>query len=651
MLKVFRDNLKNLAWILWVIIALFVLALAADFGSRTAGSRGSETAVARVGSESISRQEFQRAYQNMTNVYRQIYGDQLSPDIEKQMYKQTLTQTVVQKIQTLEARKLGLTVSDAELRDQILSFPIFKDEQGRFVGEASYARVIQEGLHTTVPDFEKELRDQLLVKKFTDAISANIYVSEDEIQRAYRDQVERAKIRYVELPRSRFAQQVTVAPADLATYYQAHKQEFKLPEQRDLAYVLINSTNTSPLAAQVQVSDADLHGYYDAHKAEFAQEEQIRARHILVAVNDQRNDAAAAARVAEVQKKLAGGEDFAKAALEYSDDAASKAKGGDLGAFGRNRMVKEFEDAAFSAPVGKVVGPVKSNFGYHLIEVTAKQPGGQQPFEAVKEPIRARVTAERLRQLAESRAKDLATKLAANKPANAEALKAVATQTPGATFGQAKVGTTDPIPGLGAALNATGFSLKKGEVSPALQVPQGWAVVYVNGIIAPHAPELKEVEDRVRAVVTNQKLQQLTLQKLEEARKEMAQGKTLDQVATELGVQAKETQQEFGGQGGMIPGLGFNPELVKTALSLQAGQVGGPLADAQGGVLFQVTDRKGWDPKQYAANREKTRTNLLQQRVSGVEGALIEKRRRDLNVTFDQQFLDQLGIAPPSQEG
>jgi peptidyl-prolyl cis-trans isomerase D len=649
MLKVFRDNLKNLAWILWVIIALFVLALAADFGSRTSGLRGNEAAVARVGGESISRQEFQRAYQNMTNVYRQIYGDQLSPDIEKQMYRQTLTQTVVQKIQTLEARRLGLSVSDAELRDQILSFPTFKDAQGHFVGEAVYSQVIQEGLHTTVADFEKELRDQLLVKKLTDALSANLYVSEDEIQRAYRDQVERAKIRYVELPRNRFAPQVNVTPAEVASYYQAHKQDFKLPEQRDLAYVLVNSTNASPLASQAQVSDADLHSYFDAHKADFSQEEQIRARHILIAVNDQRADAPAAARAQEVLKKLAAGGDFAKLAQEYSDDAASKTQGGDLGLFGRNRMVKEFEDAAFSAPVGKVVGPVKSNFGYHLIEVTAKQPGGRQPFEAVKEQIRARLTIDRTRQLAESRAKDLATKLATQKPANAAALKALAAQNPGATFGEAKVGTTDPIPGLGASLNATGFSLKKGEVSPALQVPQGWAIVYVNDIVAPHAPELKEVEDRVRAALTNQKLQQITLQKLEDARKEMAQGKTLDQVAAELGVQAKETQQEFGGQGGMIPGLGFNPELVKTALTLQAGQVGGPLADAQGGVLFQVTDRKGWDPKQYAANRDQTRTKLLQQRVVSVEGALIEKRRRDLNVTFDQQFLDQLGIAPPSE--
>jgi parvulin-like peptidyl-prolyl isomerase len=308
-------------------------------------------------------------------------------------------------------------------------------------------------------------------------------------------------------------------------------------------------------------------------------------------------------------------------------------------------MVKEFESAAFGAQPGKVIGPVKSSFGYHLIEVLDKRPGGQQPFEAVKESIRARLAAERSRQLAESRAKEIANRLAANKPGNADALKALA-QPPGVTFAEtARIGAADPVPGLGPAITTTAFSLKKGDVSPAIQVPQGWAVLYVKDVVASHAPELKEVEPRVRAALTGQKLQQLAQQKLEEARKEIAQGKTLDQVAAELGAQVKETA-EFGGQG-MIPGLGYNPVLTKAALALPAGQVGGPVADAQGALLFQVTDHKGWDPKQYAANRDQTRSTLLQQKVATVEGSLIERRRRDLNVTFDQQFLDQLGIAPP----
>ncbi|HEY4589192.1 MAG TPA: peptidylprolyl isomerase, partial [Thermoanaerobaculia bacterium] len=612
MLKVFRDNLKNLAWILWVVIAVTVLAIAADFGASVRARSNADT-VAKVGSETVSRAEFKRAYQRLSEMYRQVYGGQLPQGMEKQLYQQTLSQTVVQKTLLLEARRHGLSVTDAELRDRILSIPGFKDDQGRFIGEAAYAQLIQGNLQTTPADFEKELRNEMLIKKLNDALAANLYVSEEDVQRAYRDQVERAKIRYIQVPRARFTSQASATPDEVSAYYQAHKQEFSLPEQRDVAYLLVNGYQ---LADQVKVSDQDLRSYYDAHKAELTQEEQVKARHILVMVNDQRNDAQAQARVAEAKKKLEGGADFAAVAREYSDDTASKANGGDLGWFGRNKMVKEFEDAAFNAQPHKLVGPVKSSFGYHLIEVLDKQPGGTQPFEQVKEMIRARLTAERARDLASAKAKDLASRLAKNKPKSADELKTLAQQNPGVTFAETgKFGSQDPIQGIGRnpSFSAAAFALKQGEVSEAVQLPQGWAILYLKDIQAPRAPELKDVEGKVKAAVESEKLQQIATQKLTAARAELAAGKTLDQVAAELGVPVKETA-EFGGDG-TIPGIGYNPELAKAVMALPTGQVGGPVADAQGALLFQVTDRKAWDPKLYATNREQTRGTLLRDKL------------------------------------
>jgi peptidyl-prolyl cis-trans isomerase D len=642
MLKVFRDNLKNLAWILWVVIAVTVLAIAADFGASVRARGGNADTVAKVGSETVSRAEFKRAYQRLTEMYRQVYGGQLPPGMEKQLYQQTLSQTVVQKTLLLEARRHGLSVTDAELRNRILSIPGFKDEQGRFIGEAAYRQAIQNAFQTSATDFENEIRNEMLIKKLNDALAANLYVSEDEIQKAYRDQVEKAKIRYIQVPRARFAAEVHATPAEEAAYFQAHKAELKLPEQRDVAYLLVNRAQ---MAGPAAVTDADIQSYYKAHEAEFSQEEQVHARHVLVMINDKRTDAEALARIQEAKKKLDGGAPFATVARDYSEDPSSKDKGGDVGSFGKNRMVKEFEDAAFSAPVGKVVGPVKSSFGYHLIEVLDKRAGGLQPLPMVQEQIRARLNAERTQQLAENRAKELASRLASDKPKNADALKAMA-QPPAVTYAETgKIGASDPVPGFGTAVNTTAFALKKGEVSQAVQVPQGWIILYVKDVVAPHAPALAEVEPQVKAALTAQKLQQLAMAKLEAARQELAQGKTLDQVAAGLGLQAQETP-EFGGQGA-IPGVGYNPDLAKAALALQTGQVGGPVPVAQGALLFQVTDHKGWDPKQYAANREQTRSSLMQQKLSTLEGTLIEQRRRELNVEYDRQFLDKLGIAPP----
>ena len=647
MLKVFRDNLKNLAWILWAIIALFVLALAVEFGGNV--RQANQNVAATVGSDQVTRLEYDRAHKNLVTRVRQVYGEQLTPEMEKQMRLplQALDGVISQKILLAEARRLGLTVTDAEVRDQILSFPNFKDDQGNFIGQDKYLLLLQAN-QINPAEFERELHDQLLMDKLNTALAANLYVSEDEIQKAYRAQVEKAKIRYLQVPRGRFNAEVHATPAELAAYFQVHKAELRLPEQRDVAYLLVNGASA---AEQVKLTDQDLQSYYDAHKAEYSHEEQVHARHILVMVNDKRADAEAQARIQEAKKKIERGTDFAKAAAEFSDDAASKASGGDVGTFGRNKMVKEFEEAAFSAPPHKLVGPVKSSFGYHLIEVLDKQAAGSQPFEQVKEMIRARLTGERARDLATAKAKELAGRLAKNKPRGADELKTLAQQNPGVTFGETgKFGSQDNIQGIGRnpSFSAAAFALKQGDVSEAVQLPQGWAILYLKEIQPPRAPELKDVEARVKAAVESEKLQQIATQKLAAARGELATGKTLDQVAAELGVPVKESA-EFGGDGS-IPGIGYNPDLAKAVMALPTGQVGGPVADAQGALLFQVTERKSWDPKLYATNREQTRSTLLRDKLSRLQGALVGQRRRELGVEYDKQLLQSLDL-PPQQQG
>ena len=649
MLKVFRDNLKSLAWILWVIIAIFVLGLALEFGGNLRSAQPGGNVAATVGSEKVTMAEFQRAYQNLDGIYRQIYGDQLTPEMAKQMKLplRALDQAINQKILLAEARRLGLSISDVELRDRILEIPGLKDEQGNFIGREEYVQRLQAN-RISVDDFENELRNELLLDKLNNALAANLYVGEDEIQKAYRDTVEKAKIRYLEVPRARFAQEVQASPAELQAYFKSHLQEFRLPEQRDVAYLLVDGAS---VAGQVTLSDADLKSFYDAHQAEFSHKEQVHARHILVMVNDQRDDAQALQRIQEAKKKIEGGADFAKVATEYSDDTASKAAGGDMPPFGRGQMVKEFEDASFGAEIGKLVGPVKSSFGYHLIQVLDKQPGGQTPFEQVKEMIRARLTAERARDLVTAKAKDLSARLAKNKPKSAEELKTFAAQNPGTTFAETGYfGPNDIIQGIGRnpSFSAAAVALKQGDVSEPVQLPQGWAILYLKGIQAPRLPELKEVEPRVKAAVESQKLQQVAMQKLQAARSELAAGKTLDQVAATFGVPVKETT-EFGGDG-TVPGIGYNPDLAKAALALPVGGVGGPVADAQGALLFQVTDRKSWDPKQYAANREQTRATLMREKLSRLEGALVEQRKRELGVEYDRQLLQSFDIEVPQQQ-
>ncbi|HVT60000.1 MAG TPA: peptidylprolyl isomerase [Thermoanaerobaculia bacterium] len=652
MLKVFRDNVKYLSWILWLVIGLFVLFVFVDWGTGYRSGKDPANWAAKVGGQTISTSEFQREYQAMESQLKQMYGEQFSPEAAKQMQLplKALGKAVNTKVLLAEAQRIGLKASDDEVRETILADPSFLDKQGNFVGAQEYAQILQSN-RFSVASFEQEVRNEIVLRKLSHALQAGLYVSDAEVERSYREQVEKAKIRYIEVPRSLFQVADQLKPSEVAAYFQAHHKEYKLPEEREAAYLLVEGNK---LLDQVKLGDAELAAYYKEHQNDFKQDEQVRARHILLMVNDKRSDAEAKKQMDEVRKRIEHGADFGAVARELSEDPSSKPNGGDLGYFARGRMVKEFEDAAFASQPGQLVGPLKSPFGYHLLEVTGKRPGGVQPFAEVKEQIRSRLAFEKARQLAEAKAKELAQRLAAAKPKSAAELQALAKDQPGVSFASTgKFSQQEPVTGLGLAqpFNAKVFALKKGEVSEAIELPRGWAIAYLQEIHPAHPATLAEVEAKVRLALVTQKQQQLASERLTAARKEIEHGgKTLDQVARELGAPVKETA-EFGAQG-PIPGLGAIPQLVKEAMAKKTGELGGPVTDSRGAVLFQVSDRKSWEPAKFAAAREQTRQSLQQQKLGELLGALIERKKRELGVDYNRRLLEQFGIsaeaAPPA---
>lgn len=144
------------------------------------------------------------------------------------------------------------------------------------------------------------------------------------------------------------------------------------------------------LSAQVQVTDDEARAYFDQHREEFDQPEMVHARHILVASEQEARD---------VRQRLAEGADFAALAKEKSTDTGSSQGGGDLGFFGRGKMVPEFEEAAFALAVGDISEPIKSQHGYHIIQVLEKKPAQAADYEKVKEDVRKRAADDKLQAL------------------------------------------------------------------------------------------------------------------------------------------------------------------------------------------------------------------------------------------------------------
>ncbi len=639
MLKVLRDNLKYLSWVLWLVIAVFILFVFVDFGATVPTAGGDTDAAATVGGEKITYSQFQRAYQAQEDRLRQAYGEGFTRETARQMGLplQVMNQLIAQRILDGEARRAGLRVTDEEVRRVILEEGAFRDSDGRFVGEEIYRQMLRRAGYTP-ESFERAVREDLLSEKLRTVLEQSVFVSDAEVERAYREQVESAAIRYLSLPASRYAEQVEITPAEVEAYFGEHREELRIPEKRQVSYLLVDPV---ALEATVEVSAADIRAYYDDNRDDYTQDEQVRARHILLRVSDEAAAGEVESRLRGIRQRIEAGEPFAELAAQLSDDPGSKTRGGDLGFFGRGQMIAAFEEAAFGAQPGELVGPLRTDFGYHLIEVLEKRPGGTRSLDEVRAEIRSRLAAERAASLAESKARELAQQARREQVATGAALAALAAGEAGIEQRTPPAFARDeavPQIGRATAFTTTAFELAPGELSEPVRTGRGWAVLLLEAVEPPRLPELDEARARVEQEVRRGKQLAAAEAALAAERERLAAGEaTLDQVAERLDLEVQESGP-FGGDG-RVGSLGRQPGLAAAALALDAGQLGGPLAVDQGVVLFEVAERQRFDAGEFAAARDQTRQQLEQERFAQLLSSLIESRREEMKVSFDPNFL------------
>ena len=310
------------------------------------------------------------------------------------------------------------------------------------------------------------------------------------------------------VPAAHFAAEAVPEDKDLAAYYDAHKADYMTPETVDLRYVEID---LAALSAKIAVNDDQLKAFYEDQKAKspdsFGEPEQRRISQILFTATDAKEDAAAKAHAEEVLKRARAGEDFAKLAKEFSQDPGSAQKGGDLGWVKRKTLAPTADsaltpiaDAAFQTKLGEIVGPVKTQFGYHLLKVDGIQDASVKTFEQSKSDLEVQYR----RNEAERQFNDLQDQLADAALQNATDIDAVARK---AGLPVVTIDHFSRSNGGGALLNspkaiAAAFSpeVLDGQVSPIVELDKGRGIVVKAGNHQmPQQKPLAEVRDAVIA--------------------------------------------------------------------------------------------------------------------------------------------------------
>jgi peptidyl-prolyl cis-trans isomerase D len=647
MLNVFRDNLKKLAWILWLVIAVFILLVFVDFGG--AGFQGpTDTgATATVDGEPITVREFRRQYERSERQAQALYGEAWSPTLARalRLGDQALDTLIAQRILLAEADRLGLAATKDDVREAILDLPGFQDENGAFIGQDQYTRILRANSYD-VADFEKEIHDQLLLDKLNAILMDNAWASDQETLEAYREQVAKASIRYLQVTSETFVDQVTAEPEEMQQYYAENSSDFSRPEQRVVDYLLIEP---ALLADTVEVGEDQLRAYYDQNIAEFSTEEQVRARHILLTADDAPGTAAAAASIEELKARIAAGEDFADLARELSADDATRDNGGELGFFARGRYNPDLEEAAFAAPVGELVGPIESDLitqtGIHLIEVLDRREGGAQSLDEVSPLIRSRLVSEGAQQAAAALAQQLHARIESESLSGTAGLQTLAASNEAASLNTTEPFTRDDnVPGIGrgTSFTASAFLLELGQFSAPVALVRGQAILHVADVLEPRIPELAEIEDQVRAEVVRVKSGEAAAAALTDGAVRVRDGLSLDELAAELGVEVAQSDEL--GPTGFVAELGRGPEITEAAFELDIGTVGGPFETDSGSALISVVERTDVDPVEFEDKKSETRAELSRQRLDSMLRSLIEERKLELDVQYNQPLLDSLGV-------
>ncbi len=382
MLQSIRDRAQGI--VVWTIVGLIIITFAL-FGLSSYLSGTAKSVVASVNGVEINERELIREYQNAQQRLQQMLGSNYRADLfNEEIMKQQVLEGLIQRElinQALEDQ--NYQVAPQQIVASLQKIPAFHDVNGQFSAE-NYQRVLAvQGLSSEL--FEMQLARDIANENLRNAVMRSSFVTELEGQRYQRLQEQQRKVGYLRLPYQGYLEKISVSDDEVNTYYEQNVAVFSTPQEIGVDYVELD---LAEMARQIEFSDTEIKEYYEQNRQSYvSQPEQRKVRHILIPVNSAVDEQQAREKIDELAQRIKAGEDFAEVAKAESQDPGSASQGGDLGFIGLGVMDKAFEEAAFQLDKNQLSQPVRSRFGYHLIEVTDIKAVEIKPFDQVRDQI------------------------------------------------------------------------------------------------------------------------------------------------------------------------------------------------------------------------------------------------------------------------
>ncbi len=555
--------------------------------------------------------------QQVEQMARQQLQQQRYPDnpMILNLFEQRIGQQLVQQQMLLEeANKLGIHATNDDVVQYLhtgsagqVIFP-----NGQFIGTENYARLISERLNTTVKEFEDGVKRDIAIRRLQALITAGVTVSDQEVRETYLKDNVKIKFDYAVISADDLRKQINPSDGELQAFFNKNAARYAsaVPEERKITYFAF-TPNDLP-GGMPKPTQQEIQQYFTAHQSEYSVPEQAKSRHILIKVApgaDVKTDAAAKAKAEGILKQLQGGENFAELAKKYSDDPGSKDSGGELGFSQRGRMVPEFDNAIFTQKIGDMK-IVKTQFGYHIVQVEERQAAHSQQLNEVLPTIQATLIREQAAQAEVNYAHALASeaiKTGLEKTAAAHHLDVVNTPL---------LGSQGVIAGLpdGSQVLAAAFQSKQGDPPQFAQTGEGYAIFQVTGVVAAHAPNFADWKSHVEDDYRAEQLPALLNQKTTELSNKAKSMNDLAKAAKEMGAAMKTS--DLVGLSGQVPDFGEVGQVAPQLFDMSPGNISGPINAQRTGVVAKLLDKQEPSAEEIAKNFDQTRDQILDERRS-----------------------------------
>jgi len=628
MLELFRRKAQSpyLQAIIIVIVLVFIF-----WGVGTNRGPG-RNAVATVNDQAIAYQDYQRAYDHTLTRYRDQFGGVLPEPLKKALniQQQVLNQLIDRTLLLQGAAKMGLRVSDDEVRKTIQTMGSFQNNGGF---DVERYKAILANSRLTPTSFEANIRTDLLTEKVATTIGRFGRVAPDELDKRFTYDYETITIACLTLAAKDFHAKVAVTDQALDDFFAKQNERYKTAPQIKLQYLFFSTT-----AGAVPPGTEAIQAYYEQHLDNYFEAEQRRVRHILLRTNPDDSDeklAATRKRLEDILAQAQAGKDFAALAKKYSEDS-SASEGGDLGFFGRGQMIPAFETAAFTLDKpGALSNVVQTQFGFHILQLEATKTAHQRPLAEVKAEISAKLRAEQGSALAFKQANDAY-----------EQIILAGSLAKYAETGNVPVQSTDfftqqappaDLAGKQALLSAA-FSLKKGELSSLIDDHDGYGILYVTDAKEPEVPALATVREQVRADFVAQEAKRLAGEAAQAALDELRQGTPLAEEAKKLGrdIQHPQPFSRNDRSGVTLPGA-----VVEQALELQAAAPYPEKVIDTGNELYiiRLLEKAAPATELFAAKEKELRQRLLKENQLALVTAWLQSLKNTAEISLNQELL------------